>query len=72
MFQICSYIQKVTLDLIETFKTAIYYPKHTQNTIIHLRFQTIQNKRNKAHIFKKKLFYVELYGSMSFVEGHTV
>ena len=34
-FQICSYIQKRTLNLIETFKTSICNPKHIKNMKIH-------------------------------------
>ena len=38
MFKICSYLQKMTLNLIETLKISIYNPKHTKNTKRHLYF----------------------------------
>jgi hypothetical protein len=34
-FKICLYIQKMTLNLIETLKTSIYSPNDTKNTKIH-------------------------------------
>ena len=36
-FRICSYIQKMTLNLIQTLKTSIYNQKHTKNTKIHFQ-----------------------------------
>ena len=36
-FLICSYIRKMTLDLIETLKTSIYNPKHINNTKNYFR-----------------------------------
>ena len=33
----------MTLDLIETLKTLIYSPKHTNDTKIHVIFQNDQN-----------------------------
>ena len=38
LFPICSYIQKITLNLIETLKTSIYNRTHTQNMKIHFHF----------------------------------
>ena len=37
-FKICSYIQKMTQNLIETFKTPIYSPKDIKNTKLHVNF----------------------------------
>ena len=36
-FKICSNIQKMTLDFIETLKMSIYRPKHIKNTKIHFK-----------------------------------
>ena len=36
-FKICSYTQKITLDLINTLKTTIYNTKFTKNTQIHFQ-----------------------------------
>ena len=42
----------MTLNFIETFKTAIYSPKHTKNTKIH--FQSFKNANiSKINIFQK-------------------
>ena len=45
--QICSYIQKVTLNPIETLKTSIYSPKHTQNTNIYVIFHFLEIEFSK-------------------------
>ena len=49
-FQICSYIQKTTLNHIKIFKTSVYNTKHTQHTKLH--FSTFAN----IHIFKNYTF----------------
>ena len=44
MCLICSYIQKMILDLIETFKIKVYNTKHTQNTMIYfLKYNFFKN-----------------------------
>ena len=45
--QICSYIQKMTLNLIKTFKVKNYSTKHTNNTKIHLQKTNV----SKVNIF---------------------
>ena len=40
----------MTQNLIETLKTFMYSPKHTQNTQIHCHFQIF--KKSEIHIFK--------------------
>ena len=49
-FWICSYIQKMILNLIESLKITIYSTQHTQNTQIH--FQK-SNFIQTFSIFKK-------------------
>ena len=50
-FWICSYIQKTTHNLIETFKTSLYSQKLINNTNIHIIFESF--------IFPKFIFYVK-------------
>ena len=49
---ICSYIQNLILNLIETLKTSIYSTKHTQNTKLHFWnshfFRTYQFPKKKT------------------------
>ena len=51
-FQICSYIQKMILHLIKTFKMAMYHTKSTQHTQIH--FQT-------SFLFSMNVYFRKLY-----------
>ena len=46
------YIEKMILNLIKSFKIAIYYTKHTNNTKLHIRDSQFSN----IHIFQKKTF----------------
>ena len=50
-FWICSYIENLTQNLIETFKTSIYSTKHTNNTKLHFRHSHICFA--KMHILQK-------------------
>ena len=45
----------MTPNLIETFKTSMYSPKHTNNTTIHDRKLKIKNKIFKQSYFPKIL-----------------
>ena len=62
----------MTVNLIETLKTSMYSPKHTNNT--ETRFQFFK----KVKLFKKhisplppKTFHADLYGIVYIVQGHT-
>ena len=49
---ICSYIQKMKLNLIETFKTSIYNSKHTRNIKTRVNFLTFS--KNEKSVFSQK------------------
>ena len=80
-FQIFSYIQNLSVDLIETLKTTIYNTKQTQNSKLHVRHLYLFQQ--KAYLSKKDIrdfsvyagFYRTLYiiyiSTMLIVEGHT-
>ena len=70
----------MTLNVIETFKTSIYNPKHTNNTKIH--YQNYKNSNfPKNTIFQKKKrkeegqtnqrFMRTFIALFIYVEGHT-
>ena len=53
--QICSYIQKMTLNLIETLKTSTYSPKHINNTKMDFIFrESIFHKYNSKEKNKQR------------------
>ena len=60
----------MTLDLIETLKTPIYSPNHTQNTNIFFfkkegKEEEAYNKHFQTIKFKNKLtFYADVYGTI--------
>ena len=77
-FEICSYIQKMTLNLIETHKTRIYTPKHTHKTRTYISiFQAFLNFRKfifftkKKGSKKKRIMLICMALFISYVEGHT-
>ena len=37
IFKLCSYIQEITLNLIQTFKITVYNTKYTKHTQIHFQ-----------------------------------
>ena len=51
-FKICSYIQKMTLEIIETLKTSIHNPKHTKNMKQHFMFSQIFKKFKNPYFQK--------------------
>ena len=64
----------MTLNLIETFKTSIYNPKHTRNMktlVIYQSFQNVQNPYFQQIKFENLRLYADLYGIIYIVEGHT-
>ena len=72
-FYICSYIQKMTLNLIENFETTIYSPKHTTNKKIHVNF--LQHFQTSIFFNKKvsneSAFYAYFYGIIYNLFGTT-
>ena len=50
-FKICSYIQKMTPNPINTLEITIYNTKHATNTQIHLQTSK-KNKESQIHISK--------------------
>ena len=66
-FKICSYIQKIIQNLINTFKTRIYNAKHTKHTKIYFRTYILQfdQKENPSptttHPLKTKGKYICIY-----------
>ena len=63
----CSYIQKITLNLIETPRTSIYIAKTTKNTKLHFRSSHfIKNPYLlKTRHSKKSAFYADVYGTIN-------
>ena len=61
----CSYIQKMTMDLINTFKITIYNTKHTPKTPNHIPnnqlFQTSTFKAQIINVFES-MFSAHFYG----------
>ena len=49
---ICSYIQKMTLNPVESVKTSIYNPKQIKTPKVHFHFLTF-SKHSKIYIFQK-------------------
>ena len=76
-FKICPYIQKMKLNLIETFKMSIYSPKHTKNTKIHVNFSRFSKFQksifSKSSSSNKSAFCVFFVMALLifYVEGHT-
>ena len=62
----------MTLNLIETLKTSIYSPKHTENMKIHIIVYFLSNIHIlQTSMLKKTALYADLYGIIYIVEGHT-
>ena len=51
-FQICSYIQKITLNRIETFKLSTYNTKHTKHIRLYFQKLILISSFFQKHIFK--------------------
>ena len=66
-FRLCSYVQKMTLNLIETLKTSICNSKHTNITKIHFRniFYIFKNQYLQKLQVQKSVFYADLYDIIS-------
>ena len=60
------------LNLIETLRTSIYNPKHTQNT--QIIFGNYKNMLGNTYVqkrsFEDSACYAGLYGTINIVEGH--
>ena len=52
----------MTLNLVETFKTSIYNPKHTKNTKIYFDLSNSSKMQKSIFSNKKKFKQISIFG----------